>query len=111
MKLQVVGASVAAASVVLGAVLCAQFGQAALAAALAIYALGAGAWLYHAIERYVIAKRIDTVHEAAKPLLPVMAAIVGLTQMVIRALSDVAELQRTPRYFALTRRTKSDGED
>lgn len=123
-KLRLIGAVAAAASVVLGAVLCAQFGQAALAAALSIYALGAGAWLYHAIERYVVARRIDTVHAAAKPLLPVMAAIVGLTQMVIRALSDVAELQPRrdepasgrfpqwpPRYLLLSRRPRIDDHD
>jgi tellurite resistance protein TehA-like permease len=118
LKLRLVGATVVAASVVLAAAVCAQFGQAAIAAALSIYALGAGAWLYHAIERYVVAKRLNTVHTAAKPLLPVMAAIIGLTQAVIRALSDVAELQTRrdsspwpPRYLAITRvyrRPKTD---
>ena len=118
LKLRVVGACLAAASVVLAAAVCAQFGQAAIAAALSIYALGVGAWLYHAIERYVVAKRVNTVHSAAKPLLPVMAAIIGLTQMVISALNDVAELQTRrdsvlwpPRYLAITRvhrRPKAD---
>ena len=49
-------------------------------AALAIYALGVGAWLYHSIERYVVARRISTVRSAVKPfqpLLPVMGAIMG----------------------------------
>jgi hypothetical protein len=103
LRLQLVGASVAAASVVLGAVICAQFGQAALAAALAVYALGAGAWLYHAVERYVVARRLSTVRSAAKPLLPVMAAIIGLTQAVVRALSDVAELQPQRRELPVWR--------
>ena len=103
LKLQLVGASVAAASVVLGAVICAQFGQAALAAALTVYALGAGAWLYHAVERYVVARRLSTVRSAAKPLLPVMAAIIGLTQAVVRALSDVAELQPQRRELPVWR--------
>jgi hypothetical protein len=83
---------VMAATVVLGAVMCAAYGQAAIAAALAIYALGVGAWLYHSIERYVLARRISTVRSVARPLhplLPVMAAIMGLTQAVVRSLSDV----------------------
>lgn len=101
LKLRVVAASLVAASVVLGAVVCAQLHQSAIAAALSIYGLGAGAWLYHAIERYVVAKRLNTVIEVnrlnpfrsiAKPLLPVMAAVIGLTQVVVRALSDVTEL-------------------
>ena len=83
-----------AATVVLGAVICAAYGQAVIAAALAIYALGVGAWLYHSIERYVLARRISTVRSVAKPfqpLLPVMAAIMGLTQAVVRSLSDVTD--------------------
>jgi hypothetical protein len=117
-RLRVVAAGLAAASVVLMAAVCAAFGQAVIAAALSIYALGAGAWLCHAIERYVVAKRLNTVQVAAKPLLPVMAAIIGLTQAVVRALSDVADLQHRrnyslwpPRYLAIPRgyrRTKSD---
>jgi hypothetical protein len=62
---------------------------------LSIYALGVGAWLYHSIERLVVARRISTVRSAAKPLqplLPVMAAIMGLTQAVVRSLSDVTDL-------------------
>lgn len=97
LELRVVIAGVLAATVVLGAVVCAAYGQAVIAAALAIYALGVGAWLYHAIERYVVARRISTVRTAAKPLsplLPVMAAIMGLTQAVVRSLSDVTEAPR-----------------
>jgi hypothetical protein len=127
LKLRLIAASVAAASVVLIAVICVQFDQAAVAAALSIYALGAGAWLCHAIERYVVAKRIDTVIEAnrlnpvryaAKPLLPVMAAIIGLTQAVVRALTDVTDLHDRrdipglPRYRAITRGGRSvDADD
>jgi hypothetical protein len=129
LKLRVVVACVLAASVVLGAVACAAMGWAAVAAALAIYALGAGTWLYHTIERYVVARRVNTVIEAnrlnpvryaAKPLLPVMAAIIGLTQAVVRALSDVSDLEERRdtslwprRRRAITRggrRTKSDEE-
>jgi hypothetical protein len=94
LELRLVIAVVLAATVVLGAVLCAAYGQAAIAAALAIYALGVGAWLYHSIERYVVARRISTVRSAAqpfRPLLPVMAAIMGLTQAVVRSLSDVTD--------------------
>lgn len=97
LELRVVTAGVLAATVVLGAVVCAAYGQAVIAAALAIYALGVGAWLYHAIERYVVARRISTVRTVAKPLtplLPVMAAIMGLTQAVVRSLSDVTEAPR-----------------
>ncbi|WP_102141064.1 antitermination protein NusB [Mycobacterium hubeiense] len=123
LKLRVVAASVLAGLVVLGAVICAALDLAVVAAALAIYALGAGAWLYHAIERYVVAKRVDTVIEAnrlspiryaAKPLLPVMAAIIGLTQAVVRVLSDATELHerrdlglRRPSLPALTRRSRT----
>ncbi|HZC94271.1 MAG TPA: antitermination protein NusB [Mycobacterium sp.] len=94
LELRVVIAAVLAATVVLGAVFCAAYGQAAIAAALAIYALGVGAWLYHSIERLVVARRISTVRSAAqpfRPLLPVMAAIMALTQAVVRSLSDVTE--------------------
>jgi hypothetical protein len=94
-ELRIVIAAAMAATVVLGAVACAAYGQAVIAAALAIYALGVGAWLYHCIERYVVARRISTVRSAAKPfqpLLPVMAAIMGLTQAVVRSLTDVTEL-------------------
>lgn len=98
LQLRVVLAGVLAAMVVLGAVACAAYGLAVIAAALAIYALGVGAWLYHAIERYVVARRISTVRTVAKPLtplLPVMAAIMGLTQAVLRSLSDVTDLAPT----------------
>jgi hypothetical protein len=95
LELRVVAASVLAATVVLGAVVCAAYGLAFGAAALAIYALAVGAWLYHSIQRYVVARRISTVRSAARPfqpLLPVMAAIMGLTQAVVRSLSDVSDL-------------------
>lgn len=84
-----------AATVVLGAVICAAYGLTIVASALSIYALGVGAWLYHSIERLIVARRISTVRSAAKPLqplLPVMAAIMGLTQAVVRSLSDVTDL-------------------
>jgi hypothetical protein len=111
LELRVVIAAVLAATVVLGAVLCAAYGQAVIAAVLAIYALGVGAWLYHSIERYVLARRISTVRSAAKPLqplLPVMAALMGLTQAVVRSLSDVTDTSpRLParRWTAITRRS------
>jgi hypothetical protein len=98
LELRVIVAAVMAATVVLGAVICAAYGQAVIAAALAIYALGVGAWLYHSIERYVLARRISTVRSVAKPfqpLLPVMAAIMGLTQAVVRSLSDVTDVAST----------------
>ena len=127
-RLRIVLAGLLAASVVLGAVICAAFGWAMIAAALAIYALAVGAWLYHSIERYIVAKRLNTViaanrlspvRSAARPLLPVMAAVIGLTQAVVKALTDVNDLQpqrnatpvRPPRYLAITRayrRTKHD---
>jgi hypothetical protein len=102
LELRVVIAAVLAATVVLGAVMCAAYGQAAIAAALAIYALGVGAWLYHSIERLVLARRISTVRSAAqplRPLLPVMAAIMALTQAVVRSLSDVTDV--APRRWDL----------
>ncbi len=94
-ELRVLVAAILAATVVLGAVVCAAYGLAIVASALAIYALGVGAWLYHCVERLILANRISTVRQAAKPLqplLPVMAAIMGLTQAVVRSLSDVTEL-------------------
>lgn len=106
LELRVVISSVLAGSVVLGAVICAAFGWAAVAAALAIYALGAGAWLYHSIERLVVARRISTVRSAAtpfKPFLPVMAAIMGLTQAVVRALTDVTDDDRQRRELPIWR--------
>lgn len=125
LELRVVIAAVMAATVVLGAVFCAAYGQAAIAAALAIYALGVGAWLYHSIERLVLARRIDTVRSAAqpfRPLLPVMAAIMALTQAVVRSLSDVTDAAPTSlrrwdlpvrRWMEITRgerRSHSDDE-
>ena len=98
LELRVVIAAVLAATVVLGAVLCAAYGQAVIAAVLAIYALGVGAWLYPSTERYMVARRIETVRSAAqpfRPLLPVMAAIMGLTQAVVRSLSDVTDTAPT----------------
>ncbi|HUH68165.1 MAG TPA: antitermination protein NusB [Mycobacterium sp.] len=95
LELRAVVAAVLAATVVLGAVVCAAYRLAIVASALSIYALGVGAWLYHSIERLIMARRISTVRSAAKPLqplLPVMAALMGLTQAVVRSLSDVTDL-------------------
>ncbi|BBZ39026.1 hypothetical protein MCNS_20890 [Mycobacterium conspicuum] len=80
---------------VVGAVVCAAYGWTIVASAMSIFALGVGAWLYHCIERVVVANRISTVRTAAKPLqplLPVIAALMGLTQGVVRSLADVTEL-------------------
>ena len=77
LELRAVVAAFLAATVVLGAVVCAAFGWTIVASALSIYALGVGAWLYHCVERLIVARRISTVRTAAKPLqplLPVMAA-------------------------------------
>lgn len=95
LELRAVIAGLLAATVVLGAVVCAACGWTIAASALSIYALAVGAWLYHCVERLIMARRISTVRSAAKPLqplLPVMAAIMGLTQAVVRSLSDVTEL-------------------
>ncbi len=95
-----------AATVVLGAVICAAYGLTIVASALSIYALGVGAWLYHSIERLIVARRISTVRSAAKPLqplLPVMAAIMGLTQAVVRSLSDVTDLPARGRELPVLR--------
>ena len=95
LQLRVAAAAFLAATVVLGAVVCAAYGWTIVASALSIYALGVGAWLYHSIERLIVARRISTVRSAAKPLqplLPVMAAIMGLTQAVVRSLGDVTDL-------------------
>jgi hypothetical protein len=97
LELRVVIAAFLATTVVAGAVVCAAFGWAIVASTMAIYSLGVGAWLYHSIERLVLANRISTVRSAAKPLqplLPVMAALMGLTQGVVRSLSDVTEPAR-----------------
>ncbi|OHU90508.1 antitermination protein NusB [Mycobacterium talmoniae] len=110
LELRVLVAGVLAATVVLGAVVCAAYGLAVVAAALAIYALGVGAWLYHAIERLVVARRISTVRAAAKPfqpMLPVMAAMMGLMQAVVRSLSDVTEVPAR-RWRAIGRRGEDD---
>ena len=61
LELRVVIAAILAATVVLGAVMCAAYGLSVVASALAIYALGVGAWLYHSIERLILARRISTV--------------------------------------------------
>lgn len=95
LELRLLVAAVLAATVVVGAVICAAFRLTIVASVLAIYALGVGAWLYHCIERVAVARRISTVRSAAKPLqplLPVMAALMALTQGVVRSLSDVTEL-------------------
>jgi hypothetical protein len=95
LELRVAVAAFLAATVVLGAVVCAAYGWTIVASALSIYALGVGAWLCHSIERLIVARRISTVRSAAKPLqplLPVMAAIMGLTQAVVRSLGDVTDL-------------------
>lgn len=95
-----------AGTVVLGAVVCAAYGLTIVASAMSIYALGVGAWLYHCIERLVVANRISTVRTAAKPLqplLPVMAAIMGLTQGVVRSLTDVTDLPARGRELPVLR--------
>jgi hypothetical protein len=99
-------AAVLAATVVLGAVICAAYGLTIVASALSIYALGVGAWLYHSIERLIVARRISTVRSAAKPLqplLPVMAALMGLTQAVVRSLGDVTDLPARSRELPMLR--------
>jgi hypothetical protein len=95
LELRLAIAALLAGTVVLGAVVCAAYGWTIVASAMSIFALGVGAWLYHCIERVVVANRISTVRTAAKPLqplLPVMAALMGLTQGVVRSLSDVTDL-------------------
>lgn len=95
LELRVIVAAFLAATVVLGAVVCAAYDWTVVASVLSIYALAVGAWLYHSIERLIVARRISTVRSAAKPLqplLPVMAAIMGLTQAVVRSLGDVTDL-------------------
>lgn len=95
LELRVVMAVLAAVTVVVGAVISAAFGWTILASVLAIFALGVGAAVYHTVERLILARRISTVRTAAKPLqplLPVMAAIMGLTQGVVRSLGDVTDL-------------------
>jgi hypothetical protein len=95
LELRAAIAAFLAGTVVMGAVICAAYGWTIVAAVLAIYALGVGAWLYHSVERLIVARRISTVRSAAKPLqplLPVMAALMGLTQAVVRSLTDVTDL-------------------
>jgi hypothetical protein len=95
LELRLLVAAVLAATVVLGAVICAAYGLTIVASVLSIYALGVGAWLYHCVERVAVARRISTVRSAAKPLqplLPVMAAIMALTQGVVKSLTDVTEV-------------------
>lgn len=106
LELRALVAVVLAATVVLGAVVCAAYGLTIVASALAIYALGVGAWLYHCIQRLVVARRISTVRSAAKslqPLLPLMAALMGLTQAVVRSLADVTELPARGRDLPMLR--------
>jgi hypothetical protein len=106
LELRAVIAACLAATVVLGAVVCAAYGWTVVASVLSIYALGVGAWLYHSIERLIVARRISTVRSAAKPLqplLPVMAAIMGLTQAVVRSLTDVTELPARSRELPVLR--------
>jgi hypothetical protein len=106
LELRVVIAAFMAATVVMGAVVCAAYGWTIVASVLAIYALGVGAWLYHSIERLIVARRIATVRSAARPLqplLPVMAAIMGLTQAVVRSLTDVTDLPARSRELPVLR--------
>ncbi|UXA09018.1 antitermination protein NusB [Mycobacterium sp. SMC-2] len=106
LEMRAVVAGLLAATVVLGAVMCAAFGWTIVASALSIYALGVGAWLYHCVERLIVARRISTVRTAARPLqplLPVMAALMGLTQSVVRSLSDVTELPARSRELPVLR--------
>jgi hypothetical protein len=114
LQLRALVAAVLAATVVLGAVICAAYGLSIVASALSIYALGVGAWLYHSVERLIVARRIGTVREAAKPLqplLPVMAAIMALTQAVVRSLSDVTDLPVRRWELPMLRKSDSDGRD
>ena len=106
LELRVAVAAFLAATVVLGAVVCAAYGWTIVASVLSIYALGVGAWLYHSIERLIVARRIATVRSAARPLqplLPVMAAIMGLTQAVVRSLTDVTDLPARSRELPVLR--------
>lgn len=106
LELRLVVAAVLAATVVVGAVVCAAYGWTIVASVLSIFALGVGAWLYHCVERVAVARRISTVRSAARPLqplLPVMAAIMGLTQGVVRALSDVTDLPARRRELPVPR--------
>jgi hypothetical protein len=106
LELHVAIATLLAATVIIGAVVCAAYGLTVVASVISIFALGVGAWLYHCIERLIVANRISTVRTAAKPLqplLPVMAAIMGLTQGVVRSLSDVTDLPARRRELPALR--------
>jgi len=106
LQLRALVAAVLAAAVVLAAVICAAYRLSVAASALSIFALGVGAWLYHSIERLIVARRISTVRSAARPLqplLPVMAAIMGLTQAVVRSLTDVTDLPARSRDLPVLR--------
>jgi hypothetical protein len=106
LELRAVVAALLAATVVMGAVVCAAYGWTIVASVLSIYALGVGAWLYHSVERLIVARRISTVRSAARPLqplLPVMAAIMGLTQAVVRSLTDVTDLPARSRELPVLR--------
>ncbi len=106
LELRAVIAAFMGMTVVMGAVVCAAYGWTIVASVLAIYALGVGAWLYHSIERLIVARRISTVRSAARPLqplLPVMAAIMGLTQAVVRSLTDVTDLPARSRDLPVLR--------
>jgi hypothetical protein len=111
LELRVLIAAFLAATVVLGAVICAAYRLTIVASALSIYALGVGAWLCHCIERLIVARRISTVRSAAKPLqplLPVMAALMGLTQAVVRSLGDVTDLPARRWELPMLRRVDSN---
>lgn len=106
LELRAAVAAFLAGTVVLGAVVCAAYGLTIVASVMSIYALGVGAWLYHCIERLIVANRISTVRTAAKPLqplLPVMAAIMGLTHGVVRSLTDVTDLPARRRELPVLR--------
>jgi hypothetical protein len=114
LQLRALVAAVLAATVVLGAVICAAFRWSIAASALSIFALCVGAWLYHSVERLMVARRISTVRSAAKPLqplLPVMAALMGLTQAVVRSLSDVTDLPVRRWELPMLRRPDSTRTD
>jgi hypothetical protein len=111
LELRVLIAAFLAATVVLGAVICAAYRLTIVASALSIYALGVGAWLCHCVERLIVARRISTVRSAAKPLqplLPVMAALMGLTQAVVRSLGDVTDLPARRWELLMLRRVDSN---
>ncbi|WP_144207175.1 antitermination protein NusB [Mycobacterium tilburgii] len=118
LELRALVAVVLASTVVLGAVSCAAYGLTIVASAASIYALDVGAWLYHCIERLVVARHISTVRSAAKPL-QALLPLMGLTQAVVRSLSDVAELPARGRGLPMLRwmdnsragRRVGDGDD